>query len=198
MAFQKPTFSKTQVSQKFDLQDLTGADLTNFPDLKEQIGQAILDRIETRTQDQNVDIRGTAFKAYSAAYRNSDRFADFKSGGSVDMTLRGRMIDDMNVLNTSGNDLEVGHEDNTETLKAFNHNTGDTLPKRQYFGILKKDFDEVIRPFKEELKQIKKDQKGADEQTLGSIFGADTIAEQVSDITQLDLGELFRSLFGDS
>lgn len=193
MAFQKPKLTLSEVSQTFDLEELTGVDLSGRSDIKLAIGQAILDRIEERTQDENVDIRGREFKAYKPSYINSDTFKDFKDGTDVDMTLRGRMLQDMDIISSSGNELKIGFTDDLEIKKAYNHNTGDTVRKRQFFGVLKKDIDEIIeREFKAELKEVKRELK-EDSSLLADL----TTTALVTEAESIDLGDLFGGLFGE-
>lgn len=192
MAFQKPQYSKNQVSQKFNLEELTGVNLDGHSDLRNAIAQDIIDRIDQRTTSDNVDISGKPFQGYKESYYNSDRFADFgKSKNDVDMTLRGRMLEDIDIIVSSGSDVEIGFSDETEILKAYNHNTGDTVTKRQFFGLRKKEFNEIIAPYKAELKEIKKAQREEDSDIL---FGT-SLTATAEEAQRLDLGALFGSLF---
>lgn len=84
---------------------------------------------------------------YSEGYADSLQFKAWgKSKNKVNMKLTGGMLGSIEVIDTSGNEIIIGWTDDTENAKAFNHNTGDTLPKRAFFGITEADFKEKIAP----------------------------------------------------
>lgn len=157
-----------EVSQTFNFKKDFGVDLSGRPDLALRVGQAIIDKIVDRTENQNKSIKGNPLKGYSTAYKESDEFADFgKSPNDVNMTLTGRMMDDMDILNESNiisnntNVLKVGFVDGTETLKAYAHNIGRendpkvTVPKREFFGLNKKEINDVKKSFSSEFNEIR-------------------------------------------
>ena len=49
MALKKPTIKRKKIYQEFDLEEIFGVDLSNRKDLKEAIGQVIIDRMIDRT-----------------------------------------------------------------------------------------------------------------------------------------------------
>jgi hypothetical protein len=122
----KPKYSLDDVSQEVDLESILGRVPTDV-EAKQFIDDA-LDLIIERTQS-GVDINGKQFKAYSSDY------ARFKgvSRGSVDLTLTSEMLASM------AGEFDRGmvkiFVDEEQVLKSYNHNTGDTLPKRTYFGL---------------------------------------------------------------
>ena len=158
MDLKKPKFSKTEVSQKLNLKKLLGVDFKNHSDLKHQIAQELIDTIIERTESGK-DVRGVGLKKYSDSYKNSDTFKDFGKTGKVNMTLSGGMLDDIDVLNHTRNTVKLGFSDETETKKAFRHNTGDKAPKREFFGVTKKDIRNIKKTFGDELNEIKKEEK---------------------------------------
>ena len=169
MDLKQPKFSKKEVSQKFNLKTLLGVDFSKDPDLRDQIGQAIIDKIIERTASGK-DVRGRDFKAYSKEYKSSDDFKDYKSSSKVNMELRGRMLDDIDILSQSANMIKVGFEDELETLKAFNHNIGQTVPRREFFGIQKKELADIKREFRAELSELKKAPPKEKKQTIGDLI----------------------------
>lgn len=185
MTFQKPKLTKKEVSQKFNLGKLFGVDFSRDPDLKQEIGQAIIDKIIERTENGKAIGGKKDLKSYSKEYVESDEFKDFgKSKSEINMTLTGRMLDDIDIISESRNTIKVGFEERKEILKAFNHNTGDTVPKRKFFGITKGELDDIKKEFKDDLKAIepKKREQDAPNRTtvtellaeldaLGDIFG---------------------------
>lgn len=115
----------------------------------EAIAQKAIDIIIERTQDGK-DARGRPFKKYSKAYMESDSFVGFGKSGKVDLTLSGDMLGLMEVVKTTSTGFELGWSDETENAKAFNHVTGDTLPKRDFFDLQKQEQAE-LRRFAEKL-----------------------------------------------
>jgi hypothetical protein len=89
-----------------------------------------------RTQ-AGFDINGRPFKQYSEDY------AEFKgvSRGDVDLTLTSAML-----AATNG---EIGDSrvrlfvEPDQVLKAFNHCTGDTIPRREYFGLTTEEIESI-------------------------------------------------------
>lgn len=113
------------------------------------IAQKALDIINERTASGR-DVRGRTFRPYSEAYQSSDAFKGFGKSKRVDLTLSGDMLGLMDVVASSPSGFELGWDDETETAKAFNHITGDTVPKRDFFD-LKKSEQEDLRRFAEKL-----------------------------------------------
>ncbi len=169
MDLNKPKYSKKEVSQKFNLKTLLGVDFSKDPDLRDQIGQAIIDKIIERTASGK-DIKGRDFEAYSSAYKKSDDFTDFGKTKKVNMELTGRMLDDIDIISESANTIKIGFEEEIEIKKAYRHNTGDKgMPKRQFFGVLKKDINEIKKEFSSELSNLKKSPPKEKRQTIGDL-----------------------------
>lgn len=168
MALKDPKYKKEEVSQKVNLKDAFDVDFTGHEDLRTQIGQALIDRVVERTQSGK-DVRGRDFKGpYSREYKDSGEYQDFKTSSKVNMTLRGDMLDDINIISQSSNTVKIGFTDEKETLKAYNHNKGDTVPKRQFFGIQKSDLKYIKKEFRLELKELEKKKKPK-KQTIGDL-----------------------------
>lgn len=123
------------MSQEINLSELLGREPT--PTEKEAFVSEAIDLIIERTQS-GVDLNGKKFKPYTKEY------AELKgvSRGDVDLTFFGSMLGSLD--GAADNDsVTLFINDETETLKAYNHNVGDTLPKRTFFG-LKQDEAELI------------------------------------------------------
>ena len=74
-------------------------------------------------------VDGSRFEKLSASYK---KFKRSKIGVSVaDLRLTSKMLDSIRVANTSGG-VKVSILQKKQIPKAFNHNIGDTLPKRQF------------------------------------------------------------------
>jgi hypothetical protein len=147
-----PKISKKNIYQKINLKELFGVDFGNDTDLKEYIGQLIIERIRQRTES-GVDIDGDAFKGYSKAYKESLPFKAFGKSEDVNMTLSGDMLGLMDIIDESRNVITIGWSDETNKLKAANHNGGYTLPKRQFFGVNEKELRQIVKETKADVKE---------------------------------------------
>ena len=147
MAYNKPTFNKNkilndyEVSQEFDLSDVFDVEFDLPGDLVSNIAQDIIDRIVERTEDGKAIHGRNLRRPYSKAYKESDEFKDFGKTNKVNMTLTGRMLDDIDIIEENGNSFKVGFTELIQNKKAYNHNTGDTTTKRPFFGVSKKESD---------------------------------------------------------
>lgn len=92
-----------------------------------------VEQINERTLDGDT-IHGTKFKKYSESYANDKGV----TRDSVDLFLDGDMLDSVRA-DIEGNSLDIEVHGSLNNAKGFNHNTGDTLPKRQWFGITTKE-----------------------------------------------------------
>lgn len=147
--------TRDRVAQTFDLEEITGIDMSNRPDLAVAIAQEMLDFMVNRVESgRGFDGRSIRSGGYSEEYRDSLEFAAFDKTNRVNMTLTGDMLADMDILNLSGNQLEIGFVNETQRLKAFNHNTGDTVPERRFFGLSPRETREVISRFDVEIQEI--------------------------------------------
>jgi hypothetical protein len=162
-----PTVTLSQIEQTVDLKELTGVDLSEARPIKEAIAQAIIDRIQSRTEageglrfSSNGSATPVKLKSpYSNQYADSIEFkAAGKRKSTVNMTLTGDMLASMDVLSTNGNSIKIGITDDTQIAKAFNHITGDTVPKRPWFGISKTELGEILSQFKPDIEKIKRSQ----------------------------------------
>tara|TARA_R110002167_G_scaffold198805_4_gene401937 strand:- start:4608 stop:5159 length:552 start_codon:yes stop_codon:yes gene_type:complete len=179
MELKKPKFSKKEVSQKFNLKDIFGVDFSKNSDLRDQIGQAIIDRMLERTASSK-DLNGRDFKAYSTGYKNSDDYKDFKSSSKVNMDLKGNMLEAIDIINDTVNTIKVGFDDELETKKAFRHNTGDKgMTKRTFFGVNKSDINAIKKEFKPELADLKQSPPKSKVQTIGELLAEAKLLEEL-------------------
>ncbi len=145
--------SESEVSQTIDLKEVFGVSLTGNEALKQVIGQALIDRIIQRTES-NKSVTGGQLKKYSKEYIESDDFKAFdKSAGDVNMKLTGDMLSTLDIVDSSGSKIKLGWDDATQNAKAYNHNVGDTVPKRAFFGVTKQDLESVRKEFASDVKQ---------------------------------------------
>ncbi len=164
-----PKVNKNNVEQTINLKDEFGIDFSGRRPLRELIGQAIIDKIRSRTADgQGMRFgrggSGTPVKLkspYSKEYSKSLEFRAFgKSRSKVNMSLTGDMMGLMDIKKQTGNTLTVGWDEKEENNKAFNHMSGDTVPTRPFFGVSKVELQDIKREFRSDIKEaikIKKD-----------------------------------------
>lgn len=150
--------SEAEVSQTINLKEIFGVDFSNRRDLKEALGQAFIDRIvEKAKSGKRYD--GKPLKSpYSKEYANSLEFkAAGKRRGKVNMTLTGDMLNSIDIIDMGANVLKIGIDDSLEAQKAYNHQVGDTVPARPFFGLNNKDVDEIKAEFRDEIKEAFKE-----------------------------------------
>jgi hypothetical protein len=181
--------SESNVSQTIDLEELLGVSLEGERALRLAIAQSVIDYIRDRTQSGQ-SVSGGSFKPYSKEYRDSAEFQILKGGDTtVNLTLTGSMLADMDVLNDGPNTITIGFTDTTETAKAYNHNVGDSVPARPFFGVSE---DEALDLIMSEFGQEIEDLKGRGSQrTLGEMFGDAALLRLLDDLDEQD------SIIGD-
>jgi hypothetical protein len=138
---------------KINLAETLGVD-TVSDTVASGIGQAIIDKIKSRTQDENEDKNGRNFKPYSKDYIESIEFKAFgKSPKDVNLTASGDMLGLMDIVGFDGRVLEIGWNDPEQAAKAHGHITGKNgeVPKmkRDFFGIKVQELEEIASQFKE-------------------------------------------------
>lgn len=147
-----------EISQEWDLSEITGKDFSEEEPLLFEIGEAVADYIRDRSA-ANKGIGGKQLrKPYSKEYQESADFKLFgKSANDVNMQLTGDMLDAIEIVEAEGSSLKVGILDENAP-KAHGHMTGKNgqVPKmkREFFGLTKSEFDEVIKPFKSQIKDL--------------------------------------------
>jgi hypothetical protein len=155
-----PKVSLKAIEQEIDLSEFfPGVDFSGERALKEAIGQAIIDRIASRTEAGDSmsfgpggqGRPGTLKSPYSKGYQKSLQFkAAGKKATKVNMELTGDMVASM--------DLEIGSDGKFKVVlpedqvpKAYNHITGDTVPKRPWFGISKGELNDILDGFRPDI-----------------------------------------------
>ena len=134
--------TQSQVSQTINIKEILGRTPTEAE--KQSIGQALIDRIIERTESGK-GLSGKNLKSpYSKEYADSLEFKAFgKSRGKVNMTLTGDMLASIDILRSTRDTITIGIEGD-QAAKAFNHQTGDTVPKRRFFGVTQKDIRTAV------------------------------------------------------
>ena len=147
-----PKYSKKEVSQKFNLKKLLGYEPSDYQ--KELFFELVAERIVERTAGGD-DIDGDKFEPYTKDYADKKGVAR----SSVDLILNGDMLQSFEPDITK-NMVKIKISEGVETLKAYNHCVGDTMPvARTFFGI--KNEDELRRI----LGKVNKEKPGKEKQT---------------------------------
>lgn len=136
MAVEKPKHSQEEVSQEFDLEKLLGK--TPSDKQKEVFANLVIDKIVNRTMSGR-DIDNERFVPYSPAYAEKKGV----SRNSVDLVLTGDMIQAIKD-EQQNNKIKIAIQGGVDAKKAYNHCVGDTLPKREFFGIKEKDMADIL------------------------------------------------------
>lgn len=134
----------SELSQQIDLKEFLGRKPTDSE--KSNFSELAIERINQRTLDGE-DVGGSTFTQYSKEY------ADLKgvSRSSVDLFLEGDMLDGIGRRKSKerANTVFIQMKKGLETKKGYNHDVGDTLPKREFFGITKKEAKDIADQVKE-------------------------------------------------
>jgi hypothetical protein len=149
--------TKNNVEQTINLKELFGVDFRGSRSLREAIGGAIIEKIRARSS-QGLGVGGVKLKSpYSKSYSKS---LDFKAAGksknNVNMQLTGDMLGLLDIKKQSGNEITIGWKDSSQNPKAYNHQTGDTVPRRPFFGVSQSDLKEIKKSFRDEIKSALK------------------------------------------
>lgn len=165
MAVKPPSFKKKSVKQTINLEREFGVSFVDAPRLRNKIGRRIVEKQKERTLNNKKyqpggGRPGGLEKPYSEKYVNSKAFKDAgKSANDVNMTLKGKMLKSWGIVKKTTNTITQGFSNvrkNVENKKAFNHNTGDTVPQRPFFGVTNSELKQIKKEFKPELDKLKK------------------------------------------
>jgi phage gpG-like protein len=195
------TLSQEKVAQKFNLEDIFGVDFSDRPDLKAQIGQAIIDKIIERTS-KGEGRGGSPLWTYSTSYKESKKFEQYGKSSTVNMELTGSMLDSIDIIKDNGNEIEIGFggpDKELQNAKAYGHETGmkghrflaGKVPKRPFFGLTGDEVKEIKSQFKDEVSQIEDKMTEESAIDLASIYQLQRGAAvpqtiKVSDFTLLE------------
>lgn len=165
-----PRITLSEVEQEIDLDEFfPEIDFSEERAFKEALAQAIIDRIVSRTEagdGMKISSSGQGrpvklYAPYSDEYSDSLEFkAAGKKRNKINMTLTGDMLAAVDVVDTKGNRIKVGVIDDEQIPKAFNHNVGDTVPERPWFGVSKSELREILEDFRPDLERIARKQEG--------------------------------------
>lgn len=145
MKFKDALKKKSNVNDhsiEIDVSKITGKRRMS-DDLKEDVAYAVIDTIVDRTRSGK-SLNGGNFRKLSKAY------AELKGTTKVNLTLDGDMLDELDIISIKGNKVKIGWDDTLQSNKAFNHDTGDTLPKREFFGATETELKKIAKEFKDD------------------------------------------------
>lgn len=133
-----------EVSQKIDLIPYLGRKPTDSE--KQAFAEAAIETIKQRTLN-NKDVNGNKFEKYSKEYAAKKGV----SRSSVDLFLEGDMLDSLNRVKSGErvSEVKIKLKSGLQTKKAYNHQTGDTLPQRRWFGLLENEAKQIVNQIKE-------------------------------------------------
>lgn len=179
-----------EVSQRFKYSDFVGNNKELSSVVKNQIQQDTIDFILKRT-DNGQDLNERGFKSYSPEYKSSLQFKAFGKSSKVNMKLRGIMLRSMDVIEDDGEEFKIGFRGRTENAKAYNHQTGDTLPKRKFFGLRSKDVKNIGMSYDVEEKLTPEEKAAGLDENNTSALDVLSFLNKASTIKGLDfLGKL--------
>jgi hypothetical protein len=161
--------SLSEVSQFVDLKKITGVDVGKDKKLMREIAQECIDYIKERTE-KGLALGGQEKlkSPYSPDYAKSQAFnAAGKSKSKVNMRLSGDMLESIDIEEETNTGFKIAIVDEDQVPKAFNHQVGDTVPRRAFFGITAEELKTKILPkFKNDLIDIIEDEAKTQSQAI--------------------------------
>ncbi len=171
MKIHKKQQSQAKVSQKYNLKEILGYKPSSRQ--KELFYNLAVDRIVQRTANGR-DIDNRNFTPYSEEYAEKKGV----SRNSVDLILTGDMLNAFEENQRQPNMVEIKIEGGIDAKKAYNHDKGDTLPKREFFGFKKEsdimDIVMAVDAIKEQKEQPASQNIAEQTQNLVSLRAAIT------------------------
>jgi hypothetical protein len=139
------TVSLDELSQEIDLKRYLGRKPTATE--KRLFAELAVDTITNRTLDGQT-VNGGKFKKYSEEYAESKGV----TRDSVDLFLEGDMLESIGrrTSKEKASTVFIQMEKGIQTKKGYNHNVGDTLPKREFFGVTEAEARRIADQIKEE------------------------------------------------
>ncbi len=121
--------SETEFSYTMEL-DTEGVPENDKEDALNVAGMLILSQIKEYLDNQNTPVsKGSYKKGLSKEYKKRKQAAG--EPGIANLQLTDAMLNDLEVDATKST-ITFKLDESTQIKKAFNHNTGDTLPQRQF------------------------------------------------------------------
>lgn len=150
----KHKFSESGIYFELDTEkDLGGAIESSAA--RELIANDLIDAIIKRAEEgYGVNKSGGEVKLkspYSKSYADSLEFQAWgKKQGEVNLQLTGAMLNSIEVLESTPDKIRIGIV-GEEAPKAYNHQVGDTVPKRPFMGATNDDLKKIKSEYKDEI-----------------------------------------------
>lgn len=129
----KMPIKKNKISYTLDLEDQfdeAGIKPSQRKALSELVGVTLLSEIVSYLDKGNTPVsKGQYKRSLSKEYREKKRAQGKR--GYADMQLTESMLNNL-TINPTKKGVEIKLTDSLEKKKAYNHNVGDTLPRRQW------------------------------------------------------------------
>lgn len=120
--------SLDETSFTFEVSDIDKVPEDRRDELLNDIGEYLVDSILDYVGDSKSPVSGGAFKK-----KLSDAYAKREGKSDANLDLTGSMLDSLSYdIDPDNGTIVLGIFDEKEIPKAYNHNVGDTLPKRQF------------------------------------------------------------------
>lgn len=143
--------TSNSVSLEVDLDELFGVIVPDSTLFRQAVGQAIIDKIRNRAQDDNAGVDGS-FQKYSKEYKESDDFKIYgKDEGDVNLTASGDMLNLMDIIEEGKNKIIIGWNDSLQSAKAHGHVTGSVGKKRNFLGLRPSEVSDIREMFEDQL-----------------------------------------------
>lgn len=130
--------TKDEVSKeiKLDLPPDLPKDLAK--DIKQEVGDFVIESILSELADSKTPVSGGKFKS-----KLSKAYMEETGKTFANLDLNGDMLNSLTSKVTASG-VQVGIFNPDQAIKAYNHNVGDTLPKRQFIPSPKENFKRDI------------------------------------------------------
>lgn len=179
-----------------NLDELFGTLIPNSTELRQAVGQAIIDRIRERTAD-NIDKDGKRFKNYSKEYAESLEFAAYgKSKNDPNLEQTGDMLGLLDIIEEKKNKIIIGWTDDEQAAKAHGHVTGNVGTKRDFLGLPESELAEIADEFSDAVRAEVADIDARE--VLSSTANTEAFLSGQLNVRQgQSLESILGSLFGD-
>lgn len=153
--WKKINLGKNNIGLEIDLTEMFGAQVPNSTQFRQAVGQALIDEIRSRTEEGHKSWNNDPFKKYSKEYKESLGFHAYGKTNDVTLKQSGAMLLSMDIIKESVDKIVIGWTDKEEAAKAYNHITGDTVPKRDFLGLRPSEMSKVRDEFFDEFMSMK-------------------------------------------
>lgn len=144
------------VTLEVSLTDMFGGEVPDSSTFRQEVGQAIIDKIRSRTEHH--EYLNNAKQKYSESYADSTAFKAYgKSKSDVNLTQTGDMLGLMDIISESSDKIVIGWNDSLQSNKAHGHITGNVGAKRNFFGLPADDLKSIAGKFESEVQSVQSD-----------------------------------------